>query len=148
MQRPRSTELVVDPHLAQWAVRVIVASLALFASALGVAILVSGPERFGAVTFAVALRLPGAPATWGATILLAGLITLAGILLGRAIVVAAGMLLAGAWCLLFASAFLAAQLQYPSANSTAFWIYSAASSICLIISGTYGATWRANSTAK
>ena len=148
MQRPHDTELVVDPHLAQWAVRVIVTALGTFGVAIGLGILVGGPERFGAVGYTVARQLPGAPWSWGVTILVSGITTITGIFLGRALVVAVGMLIAGFWCLLFAGAFLLAQLQYPGANSTAFWMYSASAAICLIICGVYGATWRANSTAK
>ena len=148
MQPPRHTELVVPAHLAQWAVRLIVTVLGLLGIALGLAILLGGPERFSGVSYRVAASMPGAPWSWAVHILVAGVLTLAGVILGRALLVSLGMLAAGFCCLLFASAFILAQIQYPQANSTAAWMYLSAASVCLIISGVYGATWRANSTAK
>lgn len=147
MHRPRHTELVVDPHLAQWAVRLIVSVLGLLGVALGIAILIGGAERFSGISYRVALSLPGAPASWGFTVLVGGVLTILGTLLGRALVVSAGMLVAGFWCLLFSSAFFLAQRQYAQANGTAGWMYLSAALVCFIISGVYGATWRTNRTS-
>lgn len=140
MRRPHDTELVVPPHLAQWAVRAVATVFGVVGVGMGVGILTGGVNRFSGVSYSVAASLPGAPESWGITILAAGAAALVGILLGRAFVIALGMLVAGLWSLLFASAFLVAFLRYPDAVSTAVWIYSAAAFACFILAGVYFAS--------
>ena len=137
VQRPHNTELVVDPHLAQWAVRTVTTTFAIMGSLLGIAIIVGGPERFSGISYTVALQLPGAPWSWGAIILACGLTTLTGVFVGRPGIAGIGMMLAGCWCLAFAIAFAISSFRYPTANTTAFFIYGSAAILCFIFAGVY-----------
>lgn len=123
MQRPERTELVVDPHLAQWAVRTLTRTIGLYAVVVGLAILVGGQERFAGLSYQVALDTPGAPASWGVWSLIAGLGILVGSLFAKPRVIGAGAVVGAMWALLFAVAFTRAALSFDKANTTAPWAY-------------------------
>lgn len=142
MNLPRETELALDERAAQWAVRGILFVMALLAIGLGIAILLGGISRFSGISYSVALSLPGAPASWGWTILVAGLVVITGIVVGRPLITGAGMALGAFWCFLFAGAFAVAAVRYANANLTAMQAYTAAGLVCAIISGAHITTWR------
>jgi hypothetical protein len=123
VSRPRNTELVIDPHLAQWAFRAMTRILGLIAVGLGVAILLGGEERFGGLSYAVALETPGAPWSWGLWILASGIMVLLGTVVAKPKVIAFGAIAGAMWALLFAGAFTRAAILYGSANTTAPWAY-------------------------
>lgn len=123
MRRPKNTELAVDPHVAQWTVRFLTRVMATYAIGVGLAILIGGERRFAGLSYEAALATPGAPASWGVTILLAGLLAWLGTLLGQPRVVLAGTFLGALWALLFASAFMIAAFRYDEANTTGMWVY-------------------------
>src|SRR5690349_4553488 len=67
MNRPHNTELVLDPHVAQWAVRFIARVGGLYAVVIGLGILFGGRTRFAAPAYQVALHVPGAPWSWASS---------------------------------------------------------------------------------
>src|SRR5689334_12024208 len=73
MNRPRETEKALDAHIAQWVVRLWTAFGAVYALFIGVSILLGGENRFAAPAYQIALRVPGAPWTWGVIILTSGI---------------------------------------------------------------------------
>jgi len=142
MALPRETERSLDPHVAQWAVRAVTRALALYAIAIGLAIIVGGPTRFGGVSYLVALKLPGAPMSWGVAILLAGAVAMTGTVLGRPPLVGIGLIAAALWSLLFGSAFAIATWQYPEASSTAMWVYFATAAILFLLGSAHLSMWK------
>lgn len=134
---PRNTELTIDPHVAQWAIRVITRIFAIYAVVVGCAIVVGGAPRFAGVSYRVALSIPGAPATWGVVIAVAGLVALTGSLVGKPTLTGVGMAAAAIWSLLFASAFALTAWQYPEANTTAVWIYLSMSFVLFLLAAVH-----------
>lgn len=72
------TELNLAPSYTQWAVQGLARLIATFAILQGFLITAGGPKRWSSPAYAVAILVPGAPATWGLTLLAIG----AAILLG------------------------------------------------------------------
>jgi hypothetical protein len=137
MTRPKKTELVVDPHVAQWAVRFLTRILASYAVVVGVAIILGGERRFAGLSYEAALSTPGAPMSWGVTILLAGLLAWHGTLMASPRLVAAGTFLGALWALLFASAFAIAALRYDEANTTGMWVYGMVAFVFAALAGVH-----------
>ena len=137
MRRPHDTERAVDPHVAQWAVRTLTRIVSTYAVAVGVTILLGGRPRFSSVSYEVAAHVPGAPWSWGVTIIAAGVICIAGTLLGQALLTSIGGFLAACWSALFAIAFAAAAYRQPGANTTAMWTYCALALVFMVIAGVH-----------
>ena len=100
----------------------------------GVGILVGGPQRFGAATYA-ALRL--APVVhpaylWGSLVVLCGVLTLVGSLAMWWWVKSAGLVGLAIWSLLLANGAWAA-LELPSTGTTAAPTYVLVAYICLVL---------------
>ena len=125
MQHPHDTDRVIAPRLAQWYVRVTTMIWGVFGVGIGLAILIGGDERWSGISYEVAASTPGAPASWGVTILLAGVLILTGAISGRPRFTALGGLIGTSWGVLFAISFIVASIRYPAANNTAFWAYAA-----------------------
>lgn len=142
MPLPKNTERTLDPHVAQWVVRTVTRIVSVYAIVIGVAIIIGGPARFGGVSYSVALALPGAPTTWGVIVAVGGAVSLLGTILGRAAIVAAGLLLQGLWSLMFASAFAIAMFNFPNANSTGMWVYLSIALILFILGSAHLSMWR------
>lgn len=137
MHRPKNTELAVDPHVAQWALRLLTRVMATYAIGVGLAILLGGERRFAGLSYEAALATPGAPASWGITILFAGVLAWTGTLLGRPRIVLAGTFLGSLWALLFASAFMIAAFRYDEANTTGMWVYGMLSVAFATVAGVH-----------
>jgi hypothetical protein len=137
VNRPHDTELIVQEHLAQWAFRTIVRIFAVYATYVGIAILLGGTVRFTGLSYQVALATPGAPWSWGAGILGAGLLLLVGSIAGWARVVALGGFVGSVWALLFASSFAIASVRFPGANTTAAPAYALLAVVFMLITGVH-----------
>lgn len=135
MHRPHDTEQALDPHVAQWAWRLLTAVGSVYAVVIGVSILLGGKPRFTAPAYQIALRIPGAPWTWGIIILASGLLLAAGIFLGQARVIAAGGLFATLWSGMFSVPFAIALQQNKGANATGVWSYVFIAVVFMVITG-------------
>lgn len=111
-------QLKIDPGLAEWAVQAIGRLLATFAILQGVNILATGDKRWTGGSFEYALNLPGAPESWGLTLLLTGLVALLATLSGKRRAVVVGQVGIAAWCGFFASSHLLSAWDDPSAPNT------------------------------
>lgn len=123
MNRPHETEKALDPHIAQWVVRLWTAFGAVYALFIGVSILLGGQNRFAAPAYQIALKVPGAPWTWGVIILVSGIVLSVGIMLGKTRITAAGAFLAMFWSLMFSVPFAVALVKTETANGTGVWSY-------------------------
>lgn len=109
----------------------------------GVAIIVGGEERFHGVSYRFALGTPGAPVSWGAILLLAGITIALAKATDHCTIAAFGFGIAGLWNTFFAIAFLRAALENPDANLTAMWVYGKDAFIFMIVGITlYSSTYR------
>jgi hypothetical protein len=135
MNRPKDTELIMDPHVAQWFVRTVTRLVATYAFIVGVAILLGGPQRFAGLSYQVAINTPGAPESWGLSIIAGGVLMLVGTFIARSRLIAIGALIGAIWAALFAWAFASAAWQYDEANTTAQWAYLTLFVLCGLISG-------------
>lgn len=101
--------------------------LIIFGVLLGIITVVSNARRWSAPAYQVALEVPGAPESWGWTLLFLGLITLYGYLNSRKsqiygtveirygfFALTVGMFAMGVWCLFFGITFL---LQFFGNNT-------------------------------
>lgn len=120
-----ATELRIDARLAQWAVQAGCQTLATFAAAQGLNILLSPRARWGGPSFSTALSLPGAPPSWGVVIAIAGFLMLVGSFAGRMRPVIIGSWIAAGWCVFFAFSFAKAALDIETAGTTGFFAYAA-----------------------
>lgn len=137
MQRPKQTERAVDPNIAQWLVQSITRLAATYGIGVGTTILIGGSSRFAGLSYEVARAVPGAPATWGAAVLFAGLVMWSGTILAQPRVTAIGAWIGGVWALLFASAFFLSAVRHDEANTTATWTYLFLASGFFLLSGAH-----------
>jgi hypothetical protein len=137
MNRPHNTELVLDPHVAQWAVRFIARVGGLYAVVIGLGILFGGRTRFAAPAYQVALHVPGAPWSWGVLVLVSGLTITAGTLIAKPRVTAAGAFLGTIWALMFSAPFALALIRTETANSTGVWSYLFIAVVFMVIAGVH-----------
>lgn len=150
MNRPQNTELVVDPHVAQWLVRTVTRAVATYAVVVGVTILLGGPTRFAGLSYRAAIETPGAPESWGISIVIAGLLMLIGSIWAKPVLIGVGAVLGAIWALLFATAFGIAALWFDEANTTAPWAYLLIFVLCGLVAGVHfamhpvKAPWRRN----
>lgn len=131
------TELKINPRVAQVAVQMTARLIATFAIIQGVTIIIGGPHRWSGLSYSVALKAPGAPASWGIVLLLFGVAALAGSLLDRLELVTWGVFLTGLWCLFFALSFATGAWLYRDANTTAMWTYGLLTVLCSVIAAAY-----------
>lgn len=131
------TELKINPRVAQVAVQMTARLIATFAIVQGITIIVGGPHRWSGLSYAVALKAPGAPASWGFALLAFGITALAGSLRDRVDVVAVGTFLTGLWCFFFSLSFATGAWLYRDANTTAMWTYGLLTIICSVVATAY-----------
>lgn len=115
-------EMRLDPSLAQWGIQAITRLLAVYAMVQGAGIIAGGRSRWLSKALALALAVPGAPASWGWALLLLGLTAMVGTLLGFTLRRARILLLAcwgiGAWSCFFAIALLPSIVAHGSKVAT------------------------------
>lgn len=148
VNRPHDTELAVDPHVAQWAVRTITRLLGLSSAVLGIAILLGGEARFMAPSYEAALAAPGAPWSWGLWSLTAGIMVTVGTLVKQPRLVAGGAWIGASWCFLFATSFFLVFQRNPEANNTAMCVYSLAGLFYGLVGGAHYAMAPLNITRR
>lgn len=94
-----------------------------FGIALGLITIIGHAQRWSAPAYKVALEVPGAPESWGWTMLILGLVTFLGYWKSHIIIgdfraglymLTAGLFMMGMWCLFFGIAFL---LQFVGNNT-------------------------------
>lgn len=139
MDKPHlhDTEQMVAPRPAQWALQAITRCLATVMLALGVAILLGGPKRFGGLSYSFALEIPGAPWSWGALAFIAGSALLSGTFVEDNRLVALGGFACGFWCLFFAITFARAAAKYEQANTTAMVAYVGYAVLFFVVAGAH-----------
>lgn len=117
----------------QFGHRAMIATLATVGVALGVAMIVGGPERFSSPGFRTARVVPGGVYTWGGMLTAAGLLTAAGIIRhwSRRIVMA-GMACEGCWFAFFAVSLGVATFSDPHVAVTGPIVYSGVAVLCAI----------------
>lgn len=130
-------EVSINPKIAQVAVQMTARLLATFAVVEGVVIIIGGRGRWSDLGHQVALAVPGAPATWGVALLVAGAIAFVGSVMDRMHTVALGLFLGGIWSFFFSVAFGASAVLYDQATTTAAWTYGALAIIYFLISVAY-----------
>jgi len=112
-----ATELNIAPRYAQWAVQGLARLLATFAILQGGWIVLGGSARWSGASYAVAMLVPGAPATWGVTLALAGVAALALTFTHHLRPVAVALFVIALWCGCFTAAIVAAALRNPLASA-------------------------------
>lgn len=98
----------------------VMASYGIFQGAI---ILIGGDNRFSQIGYITAMRVPGAPDTWGWILGVSGIVAWFGIKNRMYCLASAGMFGGGAWSFAFGGAFLISSVQYPNANLTAMVTY-------------------------
>lgn len=108
--------------------------LALLAAlALSLAILLGGPRRFSAPSFAVARLIPGEQATWGGILLGLGLIMAFGVAMEwHAHLIMIGFLGMAAWYGFFALTLGVSSFREPSSALTGMCAYGTLSALCVL----------------
>lgn len=123
-----------------WTATALSRLLATYAICQGLTVVAYGPDRWQtSPALRVALDVPGATATWGGALLLAGLIGLAGSLTRRPRLTAAGHGLAGLWSMFFAVSMADALLPGSTGPTTGVFVYGAESVAFVVLA--FGA-WR------
>jgi hypothetical protein len=117
----------LNPQIARWMLQAITRLIGTYAILQGIVIIIGGRERWSGKSFAVALTVPGAPATWGVVLMLCGLLTLLGtfvrVRLAGPRVALVGTMGIAAWCLFFAASLLLTALADHRASTTGIGTY-------------------------
>lgn len=114
---------MLHPHVAQWTIQALVRGAGTLATIMGLNIIIGGAERWSSRSYATALQVPGAPASWGVVLAVFGLLAISATFAGRAKLVAISMYLLAAWALFFSLAFGKTALEDAHASSGGFWAY-------------------------
>lgn len=120
----------------RWFTQAVITVYGLGGCLLGLAILIGGPTRFSASSFATAREVPGGLVTWGVMFLLCGAITLLGAALRRVPLLRAGLLAQAFGFTFLDIALIHTAFHEPRAALTGCVIYALVASTCL-------ATWGA-----
>lgn len=132
-----STELVLNPRIAQWTVEAFTRLLATYGVILGVFVLLSDEKRFSAPQYMTTLQLPGFPESWGGVMLVLGAAILIGSLTRRCSWVEYAGYGAAAWEIFFTLSVLDAVVAAPEASPTAFIIHGFVAIAFLLSAITY-----------
>lgn len=126
-------ERKLNPSISQWTVQALGRLALIFATIVGILILVGGEQRFGSPSLSAALSYPGAPDSWGVVALVAGLSGLVASYLGRPLYVWWSLMLLSTWATFFAFSFIESATRDPGAATTgvAVYAYVAVSSLIL-----------------
>lgn len=127
----------LQPDLAQWVVQSLARLLATFAILQGGAIIVGGTDRWRGPSFAVALTVPGAPATWGWALAIFGALALYGTFHPRHRLTGWALAAIGAWCMFFAGSFVIVLTQLEHAPTTGIFTYGFMAVFACILSVAY-----------
>jgi len=131
------TELVIDPRIAQWTVQTLARLLATYAVCNGAHIIISGRTRFTGPSYETAMLVPGAPASWGVVLIIAGLLALFGSLTLRPRIACVGLWIGGLWSMFFTITFFASYLSHRAGNPTGMWVYGLLCCLYYIASAAY-----------
>lgn len=96
-----SRRVSVDPGVAQGLLAVTGYIYAAFAILVGLGTIVGGATRWRAAAYRTALQVPGAPESWGAALLIAGVLLLVGTIFATRSLIVTGALSCALWCLFF-----------------------------------------------
>lgn len=131
------TELNLAPRLSQWAVQALTRLVATYAVIQGILIVTGGPKRWSSPGLAVAMSVPGAPASWGISLGIFGLITMCATFTYRQMLVAVGVFMIGVWCFFFCTASLLSVIRTPTTATTGVPTYTVLSIIAMTLAVIY-----------
>lgn len=118
-----SSELSLEPHIAQWTVQALGRGLAFLAIIAGLNIVLTGHDRWSTPEYTSALAVPGAPATWGYLLMLTGLLALYGSLRGKYRWLLLGHAGVGFWGIFFSFSFAKAATSGNTIPNGGFFVY-------------------------
>jgi hypothetical protein len=124
-------------ELSRWSVQALTRLFATYAIAQGVIIVMGGAERWRGAALAVAMQVPGAPATWGIALGVFGVLALGGTFLVRLRLTALALWLIGAWCMFFAISQLLVVVNEPTAATTGIGTYTVLAVAASVLAVTY-----------
>lgn len=120
-----------NPVTAPWILTGVVRLSATVGSLFGLAFILTsppfellGPLRYSGAAFQGMLDFPAAPGSWGAVLLIASLLTLAGSLSGRSAVTKLGLTGITCWCFFFSLTFLLTVFEDSRASITGVFAYA------------------------
>jgi ABC-type Mn2+/Zn2+ transport system permease subunit len=127
----------LSPTVAQWMVQALARLLGTFGFLQGVFIVAGGPSRWKSPGLAVAMLVPGAPASWGLAIGIAGTLAVVGTFFSRHRLTSAALWAMGAWCLFFAMSLVVTVLRDSRVATTGVFTYLFMAVICVCLSTAY-----------
>lgn len=127
----------LDPDLSRWVVQALTRLLASYAIVQGFVIIIGGPRRWGSPTLAVAMQVPGAPATWGIVLMVFGAFALLGTFTVQLRLVAWSIGLVGAWCMFFSVSQLIVVSHDQRAGTTGVGTYATLAVVALVLAVAY-----------
>lgn len=132
-----ATTSKLEPNLARWVIQALARLLATYALVQGVVIVMGGAQRWRGSALAIAMQVPGAPATWGIALGICGALALLGTFRARMLLTSAALSLIGAWCMFFAISQLIVVVRDPHAGSTGVGTYTVLAIIAAVLSVAY-----------
>lgn len=118
-----ATTSKLDPGVCQWVVQALTRLMATYSVAQGILILIGGRPRWAGPGYVTALMLPGAPASWGITLLLVGALTIIGTFRVLMTTVTVGCYSTAVWCFFFGMAGFKTAVDNPQAGTTGIPTY-------------------------
>lgn len=118
-----STAEQLSPPVAQWLVQALTRLVSTFAIVQGAFIILDGAARWTAPAWKVAMRVPGAPETWGSALFILGVLGLLGTFVARHRLTSLAMWGIGTWSLFFAISLGAAAFNDPKVSTVGFFTY-------------------------
>lgn len=127
----------LQPDLAQWIVQALTRLLATYSLIQGAGIILGGPDRWQGKGLAVAMSVPGAPASWGWALTTLGVICLTATFKPAARTVALSLAGIGAWSFFFAITLAVTTAQTPTVATTGAPTYTLAAIIAGVLAVPY-----------
>lgn len=127
----------MDPRVSEWTIVALARLISTYAVLQGAGILLSNDARFGGASYTAALEFPGAPESWGITLLCLGAFSLFGSLMGNLRSVVFGLLSMSVWSGFFGVALGLAVLRNPTAGTTGMFVYATMMIICAVLASAY-----------
>lgn len=137
-------ELNISGRYAQWAIQGLTRLLAAFAVFQGLLIAFTDPRRWSTPSYVVAIQVPGAPPSWGISLVVIGAAALAFSFTRKMRAVSISLFLFSLWSASFMVVSVAAVLQNPLASTSFTWVFFMIIGGCLSV--IYWQSWSLNQT--
>lgn len=133
----RDTERYLRPDSSQWVVQALTRLVCTYAIVQGLFIINGGRQRWNGPAFETALNVPGAPESWGYSLVIVGAIGLYATLALKMQTVFWAMMGIALWFTFFTLSLLHTAVTNPEAATTGIITYGTLAIACVVLGAVY-----------